>query len=282
MSNLSDIKRRITSVKQTRQITGAMETVSIAKMRKAIERVQSHKEYKNTIEEAMRAVAVHASDENRDSFVLCDSGAAVVVVVSSDKGLCGGFDNDIFKAADSVIKCDTVLAAVGKKASERYLRDRDSSRVLGEYEIWQTAELAKKILKLHSEISSVTVVYSEPEGVCGKPAIKRILPVPAIDCAAQDKVVDCKIAEFEPSVAAVSDMLLPLYVAAELRYAALACYAAEQCARRSAMSSATDSADELIAKLSLLYNRERQTAVTAQITEIVGATAALSQRRIEQ
>ncbi len=120
MNSLSDIKRRLVSVKQTRQITGAMETVSISKMRKATERYETSREYVNAVRATMRCAAGCVPPPEKPR-----SARKAVFVVAADKGLCGAFNHDVLRLADGVIDADTVIIPIGKIAAE-YFRKREN------------------------------------------------------------------------------------------------------------------------------------------------------------
>ncbi|MCH5165153.1 MAG: ATP synthase F1 subunit gamma [Clostridiales bacterium] len=273
MSNLSDIKRRITSVKQTRQITGAMETVSVAKMRKAVEQAEQSRAYVNMLTDVMSAF---------DAVNKSVGGKSIVIVLSSDRGLCGAFDHDIFKLADTIIGGDTVVMAVGKSACDYYGKNNNADlRFADSYtpEYGTAENIASALMKeIDCGASEISIVYSELLSRSAyKQTVKKLIPVEkAANTSESQKPtqIDC----FEPSADEVLKVLLPMYLSGEIYGALCENVAAENCARRAAMSSATESADEIIGRLSVEYNRERQSAVTEQIVEIIGSTEALKKQ----
>lgn len=281
MSNLSDIKRRIASVKQTRQITGAMETVSVAKMRKAIDKLEGNRAYTKALCDVMRIVETSAAFIDRDADAerrKHKNGSEILVVFSSDRGLCGGFDHDIFRFAEKLINERTVVMPVGQTACGYYKsRSAVDLRLADAYvaEYRNSERIANILLDLYENgAASVTLVYSEllSRSTYG-PQATRLLP--SADSADSDRksisTVDC----FEPSESDIKDILIPMYVAGVVYGALLNNVAAEHCARHAAMSAATESADDVISRLSIEYNRARQSSVTEQIVEIIGSTAAL-------
>lgn len=275
MSNLSDIKRRLTTVKQTKQITKAMQTVSVAKKRKANEACENVSAYLALITEVMRSVS--GAD---CGYSAPQQGKDVLIVLSSDRGLCGGFDNDIFAVAEKETNENTVVMPVGQSAASYYnkaknadLRFSDSS---GSH-FPLAKSISEYILKQYGNgVKSISVVYSvvNKQTVC--PTVERLLPLES----KTDNIINSAETVFEPSAEQVLSALVPLYLSGKLYGALVSNYAAEQHARHAAMSTATDSADALIAQLSFDYNRERQAAVTGQIVEIVGATSALSRKGV--
>lgn len=272
MSNLSDIKRRLSTVKQTRQITRAMQTVSVAKMRKAEEINNRSAAYLALITDIMRSI--NASDCD---FVAPTDGKEVLLVLSSDRGLCGGFDNGIFSLAEKAIADNTLVMPVGQAAVNYFMSAKNVNLMFGQLSATGN-DGAKKIsdylIKQYGNgVKSISIAYSviDKQLVC--PMVERLLPIEHI-------VNGGNVTEtlFEPSPRQVYDALLPLYLSGKIYGAITANFAAEQGARHQAMTAATESADALILQLSGEYNRERQAAITGQIVEIVGATAALSRK----
>lgn len=276
MSSLSDIKRRLASVKQTRQITGAMETVSVSKMRKTVEQLAKSTEYMSLLELVISDLVNSGSAPQKGKH----NGADVVVVLSSDKGLCGSFDHDIFKFADERIKDGDIIYPIGAVAAEHYKNRKNIDLRFGDsgHADDDTASvIAGHLLGIYrGGAKSVSVVFSRLVGNAAKPTFKTLLPLDVYSGARTEssrceKHIDC----FEPSADEVKSMIVPLYMAGEIYGALVNHSACEHSARRAAMSAATESADELIASLSAEYNRARQAAVTEQIVEIIGSTEAL-------
>lgn len=276
MSSLSDIKRRLASVKQTRQITGAMETVSVSKMRKTADLLEKSREYMNRLELVIRDLAKF--DTSRESGA--HNGADVVLVLSSDKGLCGSFDHDIFKFAAERIKDDDTVYPIGSVAAEHYKHRKNTDMRFSEDCKPDDATanvIAEYLLDIYAGgAKSVSIVFSKLIGSSPKPTFKTLLPIDAHSGAENEgerseNIIDC----FEPSADEIKEVLVPLYMAGEIYGALINHSLCEHSARRAAMSAAVESADELIASLSAEYNRARQAAVTEQIVEIIGSTEAL-------
>ncbi|MDE6293564.1 MAG: F0F1 ATP synthase subunit gamma [Clostridiales bacterium] len=273
MSNLSDIKRRLITVKQTRQITGAMQTVSVAKMRKTAEVCNGVEAYLALITDIMRNV-VCGSNESDGNMVVPTSGKDALIVLSSSKGLCGGFDNEIFSVAEKATDDNTLIIPIGQTAANRYKNAKNADLRFGNVGATDSGaakNISDYLLKLYGDgVKSISVAYSviKKQAVC--PTVEKLLP---LEISGEYKAKSELM--FEPSPKAVLDALVPLYLSGRLYGAMANNIAAEQSARHQAMSAATENADALISQLSLEYNRERQTAVTGQIVEIVGATSAL-------
>lgn len=273
MNNTAEIKRRLASVKQTRQITGAMETISVAKMRKAVELCEQNRAYFEHLRSVVKSIAAMNDVEVKEYIAPKRSGAPLVAVIASDKGLCGGFNHDVFKLADTVITPDSSIIPIGQTAAERYAKCGgiiDDFVSVNSSDFSGAKRLSEYILQRYgSEISDVTVVYTEMKSMSVyEPVAVKLLPFE------RDENVDCTF-EFDPSPAVVLERLMPMYTAGMLFGAVINSAACEHCARRAAMSASTKNADEMIEILSVEQNRARQSSVTEQITEIAGATQAL-------
>lgn len=275
MGNLSDIKRRLKSVRQIRQITGAMDTVSVARMRKAIELCANNRAYSALVESIICNFSGALQELDHMVSKSVDQ-KKLLIVVSSDKGLCGAFDHDIFAVADNVSDVDTIILPIGSVGGNFYGNKKNvDMRFVNCYrpDYVTACGIADEIGKFSASgnVTSISIVYSEYGcGTIGKPVVKQIFPLSVAE-KTENNIVQC----FEPTVSDVRAAVLPLYLTSVVYCALLNSYAAEQCARRAAMSAASDSADKLISALSSEYNRARQSAITEQIIEIIGATSAL-------
>ncbi len=281
MNSLADLKRRIASVKQTERITGAMETISIAKMHKAIELYESNNAYFDILDSLVKEIAVANAEQVREMIAPPQSGYDIVVAIASDKGFCGAFNHDVFRLTDSLITDDTALITVGHTTAEYYSFGRKiptdrlitnftSSAYKPDYK--NAKAIADEILSRYGkDVKSATLVYNGMKSHASWAVKKHALLPFNVDRGE----VKPRGMEFEPSAAQVFEGLLPLYIGGEIYGALVQSSAAEHSARRAAMSAATKNADAMISSLSVEYNRARQAAVTAQITEIVGSTQAI-------
>ncbi len=281
MNNLADLKRRIASVKQTERITGAMETISIAKMHKAIELYESNNAYFDILDRIVKEIAAANADELKDIIAPPESGFDIVVAIASDKGFCGAFNHDVFRLTDSLLTDNTVLVTVGHTTKEYYSTgnkvpaDRlitrfTSCACLPDYK--NAKAIADEIISRYgNDVKSAAIVYNGMKSHTSWAVRKHELLPFAVDMG-ETKPLGM---EFEPSAAKVFERLLPLYISGIIYGALVQSGAAEHSARRVAMSAATKNADAMIGSLSVEYNRARQSTVTAQITEIVGSTQAI-------
>lgn len=276
MNNLADIKRRIASVKQTRQITGAMETISVSKMRKSFEMSESNGAYSALISKTAAEIFLSCGDELAEMSPPAD-GAELFIIIASDKGLCGGFNHDIFKFADKILDERAAVIPIGRTAYEKY-GDRKDVNIEFATSATPDYNMAKAISKAvlgryGKDVKSVAAIYGEVQkGGAVKPTKKQILPI--------EKKADLRPRELslEPSATELYREILPLYLTGTIYTAIVSGAAAEHGARRAAMAASSKSADETIYALSTEYNRARQSSVTAQITEIIGSTQAFGDR----
>lgn len=276
MNNIADIKRRIASVRQTRQITGAMETISVSKMRKSAEACEKSRAYIDGLSSVLDSILESPDDALAEFIAPPVHGTDAVIVISSEKGLCGAFNHDLIKAADNSVGENSLVIPIGQTAeshfSERENVDRSFVSLLSSRGMAKVGALTDKLLELYgNEIKSVILVYSRLVNKAMSTVVtKRLLP---LEKSEKEKDGNQKL-EFDPSPNAVLEGLLPLYISATIYGAIQDSAAAEHSARRAAMSSSTKNADAMIDVLTLEYSRARQTAVTAQITEIIGSRQA--------
>ncbi len=294
MPNLRDIKRRIGSVQSTKQITRTMEMVATAKIRHATERIAAAQPYAEAMRKTLSGVAAHAG--NVDHPLLQEHETkkkALAVVVVSDRGLAGGFNSNILRMADRYIAegaekgVETKVIVCGKKGTG-YFRYRHVEPVLSfadlsaDPTIAEAREIASYVRSAYADglADEVRVFYNHARNAADQDICDEVvLPIKADGFAAKPEADEegapSASTDFEPSAADVLDRLLPAYVETMVYHALIDSAAAEQGARRKAMKSATDNANEMESTLNRLFNRVRQGAITTEITEIVGGAAAL-------
>ena len=296
MPNLHDIERRINSVSSTKQITRTMEMVAAAKIRRANERVQDATPYSESMVEMLADVAKRVGGSENALLRKHDEVKNVLVVaVVSDRGLAGGFNSNVLRHVDRLMRdrqaagAAVKVVACGKKAVGYYTyRKVEPVLKFADLSADPTVEEASAIATLaidgyvNGEIDEVVVVYNHAKNAAEQQLREeRVLPVDASALEASTAAGEGSKLEsdviFEPSADAVLDRLLPAYVRTTLYHALIDSAAAEQGARRNAMMSATDNATEMVETLTRLYNRVRQGAITTEISEIVGGAAALEE-----
>ena len=291
MPNLHDIERRINSVKSTKQITRTMEMVAAAKIRRATERVEAATPYSTSMMEMLGHLAAQTSGSESPLLEVHEETQRVlIVVVVSDRGLAGGFNSNVLRKAESLMReykaagADVDVIACGKKA-QGYFHYRKIDPVLSFKDLSAdpTVEEADEVAKyaidgyMAGTVDKVVIVYNHAKNAAEQVLTEEtVLPVDAeAFAAAKDAGKLSGDTEFEPSAEVVLNGLLPAYVRTTIYHALIDSAAGEQAARRSAMKSATDNANEMVDTLTRIYNRARQGAITTEINEIVGGAAAL-------
>ena len=280
---MKEIKTRIKSVESTKQITKAMELVSSSKFRKAKERAESARPYFNTLYNTVQDIAKNTSNSRNVFLKERKVNNVCYIVIAGDRGLAGGYNSNILKAGIAHNKLGTgKVIPVGKKAKESlskrgyevidYIESVEKCVYEDANRVAQTAMEAYK----NGEVDEVNLVYTEfISALSQEPKIVKLLPVTIDNTNTEKEVKKGKAAvQYLPSADAVLGYVLPKYVSGSVYGAIAESFASEQAARRTAMESATDNANEMISKLELVYNRARQAAVTQEISEIVGGAAA--------
>ena len=280
---MKEIKTRIKSVESTKQITKAMELVSSSKFRKAKERAESARPYFNTLYNTVQDIAKNTSNSRNVFLKERKVNNVCYIVIAGDRGLAGGYNSNILKAVIAHNKLGTgKVITVGKKAKESlskrgyevidYIESVEKCVYEDANRVAQTAMEAYK----NGEVDEVNLVYTEfISALSQEPKIVKLLRVKIDTTNTEKKKKKGKAAvQYLPSADAVLGYVLPKYVSGSVYGAIAESFASEQAARRTAMESATDNANEMISKLELVYNRARQAAVTQEISEIVGGAAA--------
>ena len=285
MAGAREIRRRIKSVENTRQITRTMELVATSKLKKATDRVHAARPYADALEEIVRSLY---APELAERFPLLRQPErprkAAVLLLTANRGLAGAFNANLIKEARRALEnsrgrgVDTALHVAGKKGIA-FFRFRgetmDTKRTdIGDYPSVEDAESLIAPLRTRferGELDAVYLVSSEfRSALSTPPRTKQLLPIPAPETArsAESFILS-------PSGPVILDRLLPAYIRNQVFTAMVENAAAEQGARRTAMKSATDNAGEMLEILTRTYNRARQSQITQEIAEIVGGAAAL-------
>jgi F-type H+-transporting ATPase subunit gamma len=281
-SSTRDIKRKIRSVNSTMQITKAFELVSTAKLKRARDRMDITKPYFDTIQTAVHDIL--SSDKSiKSKFVTSEvSKKPLYIVVTSDRGLCGGYNINAIKKALETARTfdDPKFIAVGKKSFDLLKQMGynviDSFLYISEKpEFIHAAQVARAAMKLleSGEVDSIHFVYTRFISTMTQTATDLLL-LP-IERPALSEDTKTEIVNYEPSAEEVLRYIIPKYVESTIFGGLIESSASEQAARRLAMESASDNAEEIIEDLTLYYNRARQAAITQEISEIVGGAEAL-------
>jgi len=278
MPALIDFRRRIRSVKSTQQITKAMKMVSAAKLRRAQEAMFAARPYARKMLEVLNSLASRADPA---AHALLEERAArrvLAVVVTADKGLCGGFNANILRTAARFLQdrqdAEVSVTAVGRKARDFFRRrkTRLRSEHVGVFQPlrYQTAQrIAQDLVAAYTEgeVDQVFLVYNEFKSVIQQRiVVDRVLPVERHTITPQEPLLDYV---YEPEPARILAEILPKHVEIQVWHALLESAAAEHGARMTAMDAATNNATEVIARLTLHMNKVRQAAITKEIIEVV-------------
>lgn len=285
MASLRDIRKRIRSVKNTRQITKAMKMVSAAKLRRAQEGVIAARPYAQTLDAVMSTLIGRAEGEVGHPLLTRREVKKVeLVVITSDRGLAGGFNANITRKALKYLAenkaLEITVSTIGRKGTD-FLRGRgvtirkDNAGTFQRVSYATADAIAKELSKrfLDGEVDAVYVLYNEfVSAISQVPSMVQLLPFEAKQAEKTGSLVDYK---YEPNAQAVLEQLVPQAVSVKVYRALLESVAAEHAARMTAMENATRNAGDMIGSLTLFYNRSRQAQITKELVEIVSGAEAL-------
>ncbi|MBM0170267.1 F0F1 ATP synthase subunit gamma [Altererythrobacter sp. C41] len=293
MASLKELKGRINSVKSTQKITKAKQMVAAAKLRKAQAAAEAARPYAERLSAVMASLAGKVGGSDSAPRLLAGTGSDkrhLLVVVNTDKGLCGGLNANVVKAAKIKARAliaegkDVTFYLVGKKGrapirrdyADRIEQNFDTSTVrdpgFGEAEA-----IADELIAMYEagKFDVAHLVYPVFKSALAQdPTVQQLIPVPAPRAEAESSAAEA-VVEYEPDEEAILEELLPRYVKTQVFGALLEIAASEQGASMTAMDNATRNAGELINKLTIQYNRSRQAAITTELIEIIAGAEAL-------
>lgn len=288
MANLKDIRLRINSIKSTQQTTKAMKMVSAAKLRKAQDSIIRLRPYANKLKELIQNLLLGQQEIDSPYVKSREIKNVLLVVVTSNKGLCGAFNSSIFKLVQSTIQekysnlhknGNVHLLCVGKKGFEFFKRTHkligENHDLFSKVSFEPTANLAEEIMQgfIDGKWDKVEIIYNEFKNVATQ--IRKVETFLPLEVPKNDKVQFVDYI-FEPNKEDILTELIPKILKIQFYKCILDSNASEHGARMVAMDSATENATQLINQLRLIYNKERQAAITKEILEIVGGAEALA------
>ncbi len=286
MASLKSIKKRIVSVKNTRQITKAMKMVSAAKLRRAQENVVAARPYAKKLGEVLQSLAANLEGDLHPLLEKREAKKLLLIVLTSDRGLCGGFNTNLCKAADRYIKEKSAayeqisVMTVGRKGYEflksRYTVYKNFANVLAKPNYQTAVTLAQEVIDgfVAEEYDQVELLYNSFRTVMTQDiTFQQMLPVVPEEGTATDETPVEFI--YEPSVGELLAEILPKNIEVQIFKAMLETVAGEHGARMTAMDSASKNANEMIGKLTLQYNRARQAAITTELMEIISGSESI-------
>lgn len=289
-------RRRMRSVKATKKITKAMELISASRIVKAQQRVAASTPYAKELTRAVSAVASYSSTKHPLTTESEKPRRAAILIISADRGMAGAYSNNAIKEGEQLAALlktrglETASYLVGRKAVNYYrFRNREIAGSWTGFSDTPTYENAKEVAdallnafladanEIKSGVDEIHIIFTEFRSMITQEAqAKRMLPLEVVESSAPVPTGLLPMYEFEPNAAEVLNALLPRYIQARVFNAMLQSAASEHAARRRAMKSATDNADELIKSLTRRANAARQAEITQEISEIVGGADALA------
>ncbi len=283
MASLRDIRKRIKSVKNSEKITKAMKMVAAAKLKKAQDEVRKSKAYAHQLDAVVGRLAKRLENQGEAPHPLLqlhpDGQRTELLVLTSDRGLCGAFNSNIIRRAQRFLKPDMRVSTLGRKGYEALKRDgvqirTNYSGIIEHPSYLKASQIAAELTQSYVDdhVDAVYLVYNEfKSAISQQVVIKQLLPIlPA------ESVEDPVDYIYEPSQQELLNHLLPKHLATQLFQAFLESLASEHGARMTAMDNATRNAKEVISSLTLQYNRARQAAITKELMEIIGGAEALA------
>ena len=293
MPSLKDLRNRITSVKSTQKITKAMKMVAAAKLRKAQENAEKGRAYSEKMNNIIGNLKQSIADVSSAPKLLAGNDKSEVhlcIVITADRGLCGGFNTNIVKKAreyfNQIIDANKKLKiiTVGSKGDDQikrnfkdYIVEKISYKNIKNISLNEASELTSKIITMfeNNEFDVCTIFYNKFKSVISqKPQAQQIIPVENLDADVESSEDEDQY-EFEPDENEILEYLLPQNITTQLYKAFLENAASEQGSRMSAMDNATRNAGDLIDKLTINYNRSRQAVITKELIEIISGAESL-------
>jgi F-type H+-transporting ATPase subunit gamma len=285
MPSLKAVRLRIASVKSTQKITSAMKMVAAAKLRRSQDAIIAARPYAKSMADITAEVAARAGAEDHPLLERRTTKRIALVVITSDRGLCGGFNTNLCRTAQrhaedraaEIEECR--FEVVGRKGRDYFRRrrlnlTRDLPGVAADSAVERAKQIAAAVTEefLSGTVDGVGLVYNQFRSVISqKPAVEPLLPVAAAPTSSEASSQEFL---FEPGKGEILNYILPMYVETQIHRALLESIASEFGARMTAMENATKNATEMIGRLTLQYNRARQASITKELMEIVGGAEA--------
>lgn len=288
MASMRDIKRRKGTIQSTQQITKAMKLVSTVKLQKAKQRAEQSKAYFTCMYETVVSMLAKTTGLNHPYLKAGNSDRKGIIVITSNRGLAGGYNSNVTKLVTNSAfrKEELIIYPIGKKGKDTFSRHRyeiaaDYSEYIDEPIYANAMEVCNKVLEdfTRGEIGEIYLAYTSFKNtVVHEPTLLKLLPV---DMKAQGTEPENAVGNktpmnFEPADEEALDLIIPKYLTSLIFGAMVESVASENGARMQAMESATSNAEDMIDKLSLMYNRARQSSITQELTEIIAGANAIS------
>jgi len=289
VASLKDIKRKVSAVQKTKQITRAMNMVAASKFKSAQVKMENFRPYAGKFMDVLSSLALRVDTSTHPLLAVRDPKRIRVICMTSDRGLCGGFNTNLIKATERFLRDkgkegkDISLVSVGRKGRDFFRKKANilaqKVDVLSKFDMTLAVSIADEVITpfIKEEYDELYLIYNQFVNVSvQKPTVVRLFPLPSIGQDAEidaDKRLDYT---YEPSDEILLHKLLPMYIHVLIYRALLETSAGENGARMASMDNATSNCEELISTLTLKMNKARQAAITAELMDIVGGTEALS------
>ena len=293
MPNLKELKNRISSVKSTRKITSAMKMVAASKLRRAQELAESSRVYADSLSFILSSLAGNTKNSSDLPEILTgreNSKISLLIINSSDRGLCGGFNSNLFRNAKKWISDQqeqgksVKIMTVGKKASSFYKKtDLD---IVASFEdlnsndrqLQVSEEIKNKIMELfeNNEIDEVSILFNKfVSAISQEPTYQSLIPLSNDETSEEESETNNSVFEFEPDKNELLEYLVPRNFLTQIYRSVLESSASEHAARMTSMDNATRNAGDMIDRLTLTYNRTRQAFITKELIEIISGAEAV-------
>lgn len=289
MASIADIRHHMRVVSQTRQITKAMHMISTSKMKKGLARDEANAVYLGEVRQTIKDVLMHTEGQEHPYLNAPQGNRAAHIIIAADKGLAGGYNNNVMNLAVEHMKgfTESNIFCIGQMARDYlerkgYLIDIEFAHIIQDPTLYHARQIAETVLELYDQkmLDEVYVVYTRRvSSMVQKPEVIRLLPVRVEDFDDvptnftgdddHDQII------YEPSITRLMDLLIPQYLIGMIYSTLVQSFASEQCARMNAMDAATRNANEMIDKLGHELNRARQSTITNEISEIIAGADAL-------
>ncbi len=289
MATLRDLRKKIKAIQSTKKITAAMKMVAAAKLRKVQERMLNFRPYATKMETALSDLAKVSEREMHPLLALRPKTTVEVIVITSDRGLCGGFNTNILKTAAAYINTlkqegvELNVSVVGRKARDYFRRRNITMRKTwmgfsGRITYGNAQEIASDMIENYTNeaIDEVNIIFSEFKSLLvQKPTVMKLLPIGIDSLEPEEGSSLSGDFLYEPSMEGIFQKLLPKYIEIQVYRALLETSTSEEGARMTAMENATKNCGELIDKVTLVANKVRQASITKELMDIVGGVEAL-------
>jgi F-type H+-transporting ATPase subunit gamma len=286
MATLADLRTRIKSIKSTQHITRAMKMIAQARLRQWRDLLTQSRPYASALETIVANLALRVSSTAHSLLEHRDEKRQVLLIITSDRGLCGAFNSNVIKMVEGILgrsqDAEVLLVSVGKKGVDYFRRQHypieySRSGIFRDLNLSHATPIAAWVLKKYSkgDIDSFYIVYNQFKSLLEhKVVVKKLLPILRAEPARQRAVIDYI---YEPQKITLLKKLLPLYIVNNIYLSFLESHTTEHAARMITMESATNNAEELLGQLTLLHNKLRQAQITKELLEIVSTSEALKE-----